>query len=137
MLPRACVWRALSWTPPRGAAWTFSPTVRDVFAVAEDGGLHALIRGTAGTACLQLTPPPALCLATQAGAAIIVYTGNWLSDEVPGKNGTLYKPHDAVAIEVSPSFPNAVNTPTFPSIFVEPGQVYEHTAVWRFYNATT
>lgn len=77
--------------------------------------------------------PPLL----STGTAIIVYTGNWLSDEVAGKNGTRYQPHDGVAIEVAASPPNAVNTPTFPSVVLRPGEVYQHAAVWRFFNATS
>ena len=51
--------------------------------------------------------------------AIIVYTGNWLNDEVLGKGGARYQPHDGVAIEVrrlrkfvAPRCPVAVGTTT-------------------------
>ena len=29
-------------------------------------------------------------------------------------------------------FPNAVNTPTFPSVVLRPGQEYVNRAAWRF-----
>ncbi|PRW56102.1 Aldose 1-epimerase [Chlorella sorokiniana] len=61
--------------------------------------------------------------------AMIVYTGNGLDQ--PGKDGAQYKAHDGVAIEVG-QFPNAVNTPTFPSVVLRPGQEYVNRAAWRF-----
>ncbi|KAL4421637.1 hypothetical protein ABPG75_010928 [Micractinium tetrahymenae] len=62
---------------------------------------------------------------------MVVYTGNWLDGSVPGKGGVLYAPHDGVAIECG-QFPNAVNTPAFPSVVLRPGSVYRNRVEWRF-----
>ena len=68
----------------------------------------------------------------------IVYTGNWLDPSLPAKEGPGlapgggYQPYDGVAIEVA-QLSNAVNTPEFPTVILQPGEVYENRAVWRFF----
>lgn len=54
-----------------------------------------------------------------------------LNDEVLGKDGARYQPHDGVAIEVG-QMPNAINTPSFPSVLLRPGEAYQHHAEWHF-----
>ena len=58
------------------------------------------------------------------------YTGNHL-DRIRGKNGTLYQAHSGLCLETQ-GYPNAINQPNFPSILVEPGQVYHHRMLFRF-----
>lgn len=63
--------------------------------------------------------------------AVHLYTGGFLSDEVPGKAGGVTAPHAGVALE-SENFPDAPNRPDFPSAELRPGQRYLHRIVWRF-----
>lgn len=75
-----------------------------------------------------------LHILTSAPAAI-VYTGNWLNDDLLGKDGADYGAHSGVAIEVA-QLPNSVNEERFPSIVLQPdGEQYTHHAIWRFFNA--
>ncbi|KAJ7534816.1 hypothetical protein O6H91_12G004800 [Diphasiastrum complanatum] len=58
------------------------------------------------------------------------YTGNFL-DEVLGKGGYVYRKHAGFCLETQ-GFPNAINQPNFPSIFILPGQTYKHVMIYRF-----
>ena len=60
-----------------------------------------------------------------------VYSGNFLDGSVRGKGGVSYEKHGGIALETQ-SFPNAINTPAFPSVVLRPGQTYKHTTIWRF-----
>lgn len=63
-----------------------------------------------------------------------VYTANYLDTlGKPGENdqSTPYPPHSAVCLECQ-AWPNAVNLPDFPSIRLEPGQIYQQETVYRF-----
>jgi len=51
---------------------------------------------------------------------------------VLGKGGVAYAPQDGVAIEAA-QFPNAINTPTFPSVVLRPGKQYKNEVHWRFF----
>jgi aldose 1-epimerase len=54
------------------------------------------------------------------------YTGNWLGD-----GAAPIKQHWALCLETE-NYPNAINTPSFPSCVLKPGQKYAHTAVHKF-----
>lgn len=58
------------------------------------------------------------------------YTANYVNGVV-GKGGAVYNKHAGVCLETQ-GFPNAVNTPNFPSIIVQPGDKYQHTMVYEF-----
>ncbi|KAM3246293.1 galactose mutarotase [Capsicum annuum] len=58
------------------------------------------------------------------------YTANFVNGVV-GKGGAVYNKHSAVCLETQ-GFPNAVNTPNFPSIIVQPGDKYIHNMVYEF-----
>ncbi len=60
------------------------------------------------------------------------YTGNFL-DGIKGANGAVYNQHDAFCLETQ-FFPDAVNKPQFSSIILEPGDIYHHITVHRFFN---
>ena len=60
-----------------------------------------------------------------------LYTGNWLSGGVPGKQGCLYRQGDGVALETQ-HFPDSPNHPQFPSTVLEPGRVFRSRTVFRF-----
>ncbi|MAW61855.1 MAG: galactose-1-epimerase [Planctomycetes bacterium] len=60
-----------------------------------------------------------------------LYTGNWLG-EVTGRGGTVYPQYGGLCLEAQ-HFPNAINEPTFPSIVLEPGEVYEKRTEYRVF----
>lgn len=61
---------------------------------------------------------------------IQMYTAPELSGE-QGKDGVVYGPSSAVCFE-SQNYPNAVNTPGFPSAILKAGEPYRHVTVFRF-----
>lgn len=60
-----------------------------------------------------------------------VYSGNFLDGSAVGKDGIPYARHSGVALE-SQGFPNSVNTPSFPSVVVRPGETYRHEVLYQF-----
>lgn len=67
-------------------------------------------------------------LSTQNGVQL--YTGNKLEGK-HGRRGKLRR-HSALCLETQ-GFPDAVNQPDFPSVLLEPGQVYRQRTVHRFF----
>ncbi|KAI9505146.1 galactose mutarotase-like domain-containing protein, partial [Coemansia spiralis] len=62
--------------------------------------------------------------------AIIVYTGNWISDKLVGKENTRYGNYAAVALETQ-RFPNAVNIPQFRNqVLLHQDEVFSHHTVY-------
>jgi aldose 1-epimerase len=61
-----------------------------------------------------------------------LYTGNFLDGTVSGKNGRLHRQSDAFCLEPQ-AWPDAPNRPDFPSVRLDPGQVYKHLSVYRFF----
>jgi aldose 1-epimerase len=59
------------------------------------------------------------------------YTGNFLDGTITGKGGRQYTRRHAFCMEPQ-SFPDSPNNPGFPSVQLEPGQVYENTIVYKF-----
>ncbi|XP_067388973.1 galactose mutarotase [Emydura macquarii macquarii] len=68
---------------------------------------------------------------TQPG--IQFYTGNFLDGSLKGKGGSMYPKHSAFCLETQ-NWPNAVNTPRFPSMLLQPGEEYNHTT-WLTFTA--
>lgn len=48
-----------------------------------------------------------------------------------GKGGKTYPPRSACCLETQ-HFPDAINQPTFPSVLLTPGEVYQHTCIYAF-----
>jgi len=48
-----------------------------------------------------------------------------------GKNGAKYRKHGAFALETQ-KYPDSVNHANFPSVIVNPGDVYRHEVIYRF-----
>jgi len=63
--------------------------------------------------------------------AIQLYTGNFL-DNVRGSGGRVFARHGGVCLETE-FFPDAPNRPEFPSAVLNPGEVYAHRTVQRFF----
>lgn len=61
------------------------------------------------------------------------YSGNFLDGNC-GKGGARYLKHAGLCLETQ-GFPNAINEPRFPSIVVQPQDMYRHEIVYRFYTA--
>ncbi len=59
------------------------------------------------------------------------YSGNFMNGTVVGKSGKIYNFRNALAMEPQ-FFPDSPNQPEFPSVILEPGQTYEHIAVYGF-----
>lgn len=60
-----------------------------------------------------------------------LYTGNFLSGKVIGKNGTRYGRRSAFCLETQ-HFPDSPNQPEFPSTILRPGSEYRSRTVWVF-----
>jgi aldose 1-epimerase len=63
--------------------------------------------------------------------AVQLYTGNNLDATLVGPSGRTYRSGDAVCFETQ-GFPNAPNTPSFPSATLRPGEVFEAVTEFRF-----
>jgi len=68
-------------------------------------------------------------LTTKPG--IQFYTYNEFNRSETGKNGMKYYPHTAFCLDPQ-YFPNSPNIKEFPSPFIQPGEEYKHTTVYRF-----
>ena len=62
--------------------------------------------------------------------AIQFYTGNFLNG-INGKNGALYRKHDAFCLETQ-HYPDSPNHPDFPSVILNPGETYRQLTVHKF-----
>ena len=62
------------------------------------------------------------------------YTGNFLDGTLTGKNGVVYKKHQALCLEAD-HFPDSVNHPDFPSTILKPGKTYSQTTIYKFSTA--
>ena len=94
-----------------------------------------VLRGAAGTLrrAARLEEPRSgrvlELLTTEPGLQL--YTGNFLSGAVPGKQRRLYRQGDGVALEPQ-HFPDSPNQPQFPSTVLEAGRTWRSTTVYRF-----
>ena len=71
-------------------------------------------------------------LSSQPGC--MVYTGNWLSGGCPvTKSDSRYSDYAGVAIECQ-GYPDAVNQPDFPSVILQPDELYCQKIVFRLRN---
>jgi aldose 1-epimerase len=58
------------------------------------------------------------------------YGGNFLKGQ-KGKGGRTYAHRSGCCLETQ-HFPNAINTPAFPSVVLKPGETYSHTCMYGF-----
>jgi aldose 1-epimerase len=59
------------------------------------------------------------------------YSGNFLNGSLTGTTGGVYNKYGGFCLETQ-LWPDAVNHPSFPNTILRPGQVYKHSAVYRF-----
>lgn len=64
---------------------------------------------------------------TQPGVQL--YTGNHLN--VTGKQGHTYKSRDGFCLETQ-HYPDSPNQPAFPTSVLRPGEMYQHTCIYKF-----
>ena len=60
-----------------------------------------------------------------------VYDGAKFDGSIAGLDGRVIGEHGAIALEPQ-GWPNAVNEPSFPSVFIDPGKAYRNSSVYRF-----
>ena len=60
------------------------------------------------------------------------YTGNFLDGSIIGKSGKVYKKHYGFCLETQ-HFPDSPNKPDFPSVVLNPGQIYSTETIHKFY----
>ena len=61
------------------------------------------------------------------------YTGNFLDGSLKGKGGEIYKQFSGLCLETQ-HFPDSPNHKSFPSSFLNPGEIYQHTTEFQFSN---
>ncbi len=59
------------------------------------------------------------------------YVGNFLDGTNVGKKGIAYQKRTGFCLETQ-HYPDSINQPNFPSIVLEPGEVYETTTIYKF-----
>jgi aldose 1-epimerase len=60
-----------------------------------------------------------------------LYTGNYIEETVPGKEGWRYGRHAGLSLEAQ-HFPDSPNQPAFPSIILRPRDEYRSRTMFRF-----
>ena len=61
------------------------------------------------------------------------YSGNFLDSRVIGKAGEIYGQRGGFCLETQ-HFPDSPNRPEFPSTVLKPGEQYQQTTIYRFWN---
>lgn len=69
-------------------------------------------------------------LTTEPG--IQFYSGNFLDGTITGKKGTVYKKRTGLCLETQ-HFPDSPNQNNFPSVTLNPGEVYQTKTLMKFY----
>ncbi len=64
--------------------------------------------------------------------ALQFYSGNFFDGTYTGKYGKAIKYRESLALETQ-KYPDAVNHPSFPSTVLNPGEVYTHVCIYKFY----
>lgn len=67
--------------------------------------------------------------------AVQLYTGNFLTGRVRGRNGVVYKHRYGFCLETQ-HYPDSPNQPHFPPVVLAPGDVYQTKTVYRFSTAS-
>jgi aldose 1-epimerase len=60
-----------------------------------------------------------------------LYTGNWMTGRLIGKNGLRYPRRAALCLETQ-HFPDSPNKPEYPSVVLREGEVFESRTVYKF-----
>src|SRR5438105_2236529 len=68
-------------------------------------------------------------LSTEPGLQF--YSGNFLDGTIKGKGGKVYNFRNGFCMEPQ-HYPDSPNHPSFPSVVLKPGEVYQNTIIYRF-----
>ena len=60
-----------------------------------------------------------------------LYTGNWMTDKLIGKNGQTYPERAAVCFETQ-HYPDSINKPDYPSTELHPGETFSSKTFFKF-----
>lgn len=60
-----------------------------------------------------------------------MYTGNWMTGQLTGKNGQRYPERAAVCFETQ-HYPDSIHHPGYPSVVLHPGEVFESKTTYKF-----
>ena len=60
-----------------------------------------------------------------------LYTGNWMTDKLNGKNGMKYPERSAVCFETQ-HYPDSINKPDYPSTELHPGETFKSKTSFKF-----
>ena len=60
-----------------------------------------------------------------------LYTGNWMTGNFTAKKGNTYPKRSAVCFETQ-HFPDSINKPNYPSIVLNPSELYESRTTYKF-----
>ncbi len=82
-------------------------------------------------ACLSHPPSGRTMEVMTDQPALQLYTAYNLTNEIMGKGGVHYGPHQAVCLETQ-NFPDAPNHPNFPSAILETGDIFFSQTIFRF-----
>jgi len=63
--------------------------------------------------------------------SVLVYTGNYLETNIPGKKGANYGPYEGICLEAQ-FFPDTPNHSQFPSCLISKGDIYQQVIVFKF-----
>lgn len=92
-----------------------------------------IIRGTGMRRAAQLRHPKSgrglEVLTTEPGMQL--YSANWLDGSLPRGDGGFYQRRSGLCLETQ-HFPDSPNQPQFPSVVLEPGELFTSTTVFRF-----
>ena len=62
---------------------------------------------------------------------VVFYSGNWLSENVIGRNSIPYTKNGAFCLETQ-HYPNSINTKAFPNTVVRPDETFTSKTIYRF-----
>jgi aldose 1-epimerase len=96
--------------------WILNGSGMRLAAVAEDPGSGRVLR----------------TYTTEPGVQL--YTGNFLVGDLVGTRGHTYRQSDAFTLETQhyPDSPHHIGDPNWPSVVLNPGQVFNSTTIYRF-----
>jgi aldose 1-epimerase len=60
-----------------------------------------------------------------------LYTGNWMTGNLTGKNGQRYPRQSALCFETQ-HYPDSPNKPDYPSVVLRPGEVFDSQTIYKF-----
>ena len=123
-------------TDVEGGAWDFrtsKPVARDI--PAGSGYDHCFVldsrAGDFGVAAEVYDPASGRSMTvTTTSPSVQFYSGNKLA-KTTSQGGEPFEAHDALCLETQ-FYPNSVNRENFPSVILEPGQVWQHRTVHTF-----